>query len=64
MLTLGLRLEDITSTEVVIGVAGGKSKAKAIHAVLRFGHEDILVTDEAAASEIVVLLEQEKAELS
>ncbi|WP_433945021.1 sugar-binding transcriptional regulator [Paenibacillus sp. SN-8-1] len=64
MLTLGLRLEDIISTEVVIGVAGGKSKAKAIHAVLRFGHEDILVTDEAAANEIVALLEQEKAELS
>ncbi|MBP2001438.1 central glycolytic genes regulator [Paenibacillus shirakamiensis] len=53
MLTLGLRLEDIISTEVVIGIAGGKSKAKAIHAVLRFGHEDILVTDEAAALEIV-----------
>lgn len=53
MLTLGLRLEDIKRTETVIGIAGGKSKAKAIHAVLRFGHEDILVTDEAAAEEIV-----------
>lgn len=52
MLTLGLRLEDIKNTEVVIGIAGGKSKAKAIHAVLRFGQEDILVTDEAAALEI------------
>ena len=53
MLTLGLRLEDIKNTETVLGIAGGKSKAKAIHAVLRFGHEDILVTDEAAAIEIV-----------
>lgn len=53
MLTLGLRLEDIKRTETVIGIAGGKSKAQAIHAVLRFGHEDILVTDEAAAEEIV-----------
>ncbi|MGG6314251.1 sugar-binding transcriptional regulator [Paenibacillus macerans] len=52
MLTLGLRLEDIMKTDTVIGIAGGKSKAKAIHAVLRFGHEDILVTDEAAAEEI------------
>ncbi|CAM3005265.1 sugar-binding domain-containing protein [Paenibacillus sediminis] len=53
MLTLGLRLEDIKNAEVVIGIAGGKSKAKAIQSVLRFGHEHILVTDEAAAIDIV-----------
>ncbi|AWB42934.1 hypothetical protein DCC85_00955 [Paenibacillus sp. CAA11] len=53
MLTLGLKLEDIMTTDTVIGIAGGRSKAKAIHAVLRFGHEDILVTDEAAALKIV-----------
>ncbi|ANY73461.1 sugar-binding transcriptional regulator [Paenibacillus ihbetae] len=52
MLTLGLRLEDIMQTETIIGIAGGRSKAKAIHAVLKFGHEDILVTDEAAALEV------------
>lgn len=52
MLTMGLRLEDIIRTEVVIGIAGGKRKAKAIHAMLKFGQEDILVTDEAAAVEI------------
>lgn len=52
MLTMGLRLEDIVRTETVIGIAGGKPKAKAIHAMLRFGQEDILVTDEAAAVEI------------
>lgn len=57
MLTLGLRLEDIRKTETVIGIAGGKTKARAIHSVLRFGHEDILVTDEAAAEEIVSRLE-------
>lgn len=51
--TVGLRLEDIMKTEVVIGVAGGRSKGEAIAAVLKFGHEDILVTDEAAAAEIV-----------
>lgn len=54
--TVGLRLEDIEKTEMVIGVAGGKNKGHAIAAVLRFGHEDILVTDEAAASEIVRLI--------
>lgn len=52
MLTMGLRLEDIMRTEIVIGIAGGKPKAKAIHAMLRFGQEDILVIDEAAAVEI------------
>lgn len=58
MLTLGLRLEDIMRTETIIGIAGGRSKAKAIHAVLKFGHEDILVTDEAAALEIEKMLNQ------
>jgi central glycolytic genes regulator len=53
MPTIGLRLEDIQQTEVVIGVAGGKSKGEAIASVLRFGHEDVLVTDEAAAHEIL-----------
>ncbi|GIO98935.1 MULTISPECIES: sugar-binding transcriptional regulator [Paenibacillus] len=52
MLTLGLRLEDIMQTETIIGIAGGQGKGKAIHAVLKFGHEDILVTDEAAALEV------------
>ena len=52
MLTLGLRLEDIMRTETIIGIAGGRSKAEAIHAVLKFGHEDILVIDEAAALEL------------
>lgn len=54
MQTAGLRIEDIQRAEVVIGVAGGRSKGEAIGAILRFGHEDILVTDEAAAEEIIV----------
>jgi central glycolytic genes regulator len=52
MPTVGLRLEDIQRTEVVIAVAGGKSKGRAIAAVMKFGHEDVLVTDEAAAEEL------------
>lgn len=55
MLTLGLRLEDISRTEIVIAVAGGKSKAESITAVLKAGHESILVTDEAAACEVARL---------
>jgi len=58
--TVGLRLEDIVNTEVVIAVAGGKSKGEAIAAIMRFGHDDVLVTDEAAAQEIVKLIQQEK----
>lgn len=53
MPTVGLRLEDIQATEVVIAVAGGKSKGQAIAAVMKFGHEDVLVTDEAAAAELL-----------
>jgi central glycolytic genes regulator len=51
MATAGLRLEDIEAAETVIGVAGGRSKGEAIAAVMRFGHDDVLVTDEAAAEE-------------
>jgi len=58
MQTVGLRLEDIVNTELVIGVAGGKNKGEAIAAVMRFGHNDVLVTDEAAALEMASLLEE------
>ncbi|GKU77751.1 sugar-binding transcriptional regulator [Paenibacillus sp. L3-i20] len=58
MKTVGLRLEDIVKTEVVIAVAGGKGKGEAIEAVMRFGHNDVLITDEAAAHEIVALLDE------
>ncbi|MBP1994156.1 sugar-binding transcriptional regulator [Paenibacillus eucommiae] len=53
MPTVGLRLEDLQQAEVVIGVGGGKSKGEAIASVLLYGQEDVLVTDEAAAHEII-----------
>jgi central glycolytic genes regulator len=53
MPTLGLRLEDLPLMHKIIAVAGGKSKAKAIAAVLRYGQEHVLITDEAAAREIL-----------
>jgi central glycolytic genes regulator len=56
MPTVGLRIEDIQGMDHVIGVAGGKSKGEAIASALLFGHEDALVTDEAAAIEIVKTL--------
>lgn len=49
MPTVGLKLEDIQKTEAVIAVAGGRSKAPSIAAVMRFGYGHVLVTDEAAA---------------
>ncbi|WP_274648546.1 sugar-binding transcriptional regulator [Paenibacillus humicola] len=49
MPTAGLLLEDIMGTEVVIAIAGGRSKGEAIAAIMRFGHDDVLITDEAAA---------------
>lgn len=61
MPTIGLSTEDIQQVETVIGVAGGKSKGEAIAAVLRFGHEDVLVTDEAAAIQIAEYMKQELA---
>jgi central glycolytic genes regulator len=49
--TAGLRLEDIEAAGIVIGIAGGRSKGEAVASVMRFGHDDVLVTDEAAAHE-------------
>jgi central glycolytic genes regulator len=53
--TIGLRLEDIAKTQVVIAIAGGGSKAEAIAAIMKSGHDDVLVTDEAAATEMLRL---------
>lgn len=51
--TLGIHLEDLDRADYVIAVAGGKSKAKAIQAYAKQGKSDLLITDSAAAEEIV-----------
>lgn len=56
MSSVGLRMEDIERSQVVIAVAGGASKAEAIAAIMQFGHEDVLITDEAAAGKILELI--------
>lgn len=56
MPTIGLRIEDIHHMDVVIGICGGASKGESIAAVLRHGHEDVLITDEAAAKKIVEVM--------
>ncbi|RKQ18321.1 hypothetical protein D8M05_02310 [Oceanobacillus bengalensis] len=51
--TVGIQLEDLTSIEHVIAVAGGKSKANAILSYFKQGKGDLLITDEAAAEQIL-----------
>ncbi len=55
MTTVGLRLDDLENMRLVMGVAGGASKAKAIAAAAKAYQMDVLVTDEAAASAILDL---------
>ncbi|MDY4919845.1 MAG: sugar-binding domain-containing protein [Phascolarctobacterium sp.] len=49
----GLMLQDLQHIGTIIGIAGGKSKAAAILSVIRASRQDILVTDEAAAQEML-----------
>jgi len=51
--TIGIHLEDLKNVNKVITVAGGKSKAQAIASYMKQGKSDVLITDEAAAEEIV-----------
>src|SRR5690625_1745857 len=51
--TFGIQLEDLTDINNVITVAGGKSKANAITSYMKQGKSDVLITDEAAALEIL-----------
>lgn len=51
--TIGIQLEDLSGTDTVITVAGGKSKARAIASFMKQKKSNVLITDEAAAMEIV-----------
>jgi len=51
--TLGIQLEDLTKTNFVLTVAGGKSKARAIASYMIQGKSNVLITDEAAAIAIL-----------
>lgn len=53
MTTVGLRLDDLQRMRVVMGVAGGRSKASAILAAAKAYRMNVLVTDEGAAKSIV-----------
>ncbi|WP_102028637.1 sugar-binding transcriptional regulator [Salirhabdus sp. Marseille-P4669] len=51
--TVGLQVEDLNQKEHVIAVAGGASKADAIESYFHYGHSNVLITDEAAATLLV-----------
>ncbi|MCT2536054.1 hypothetical protein NC661_09035 [Aquibacillus koreensis] len=51
--TVGIQLEDLSDTNCVIAVAGGESKAKAITSYFKEGKSNVLITDEAAANELL-----------
>ncbi|MFZ3590142.1 sugar-binding transcriptional regulator [Bacillus sp. DJP31] len=53
--TIGIQLDDLKNAKCVIAVAGGSSKAQAIQAFMKQGHDTIIVTDEGAAKELVNL---------
>ncbi|WP_077320060.1 sugar-binding transcriptional regulator [Virgibacillus proomii] len=51
--TVGIQLEDLQRIPYVITIAGGKSKSQAIASYFKRGKSDLLITDEAAAEEIL-----------
>lgn len=58
--TVGIQLEDLSNIEQIITVAGGQSKAQAIVSYMIHGKSDVLVTDEAAALEIIQLYKKQE----
>jgi central glycolytic genes regulator len=53
MPTIGLQLEDVKKAEVVVSIAGGESKAKAILSFAKQSCQNVLITDEGAARAIL-----------
>ena len=54
--TIGIKAEDIKKVDYVIAIAGGKLKAEAIIATEMNNSNNILITDEGAAREILDLI--------
>lgn len=53
--SIGIKLADVVNIPLIIGIAGGKDKAKAIKAVSANHKQDILITDEGAAIKLLKL---------
>lgn len=58
--SVGLRFEDLEGVELVVAVGGGRSKADAALAVLSTRHQDVYITDEGAATEMLSRLQGRK----
>ena len=58
--TIAIEIESLRRIKTVIAIAGGREKAKAILGALRGRYLNILVTDDGAAEELLLLAEQEK----
>jgi DNA-binding transcriptional regulator LsrR (DeoR family) len=54
---VALHPDRLRKVETIIGVAGGASKAVAIHAVLRAHLIDVLVTDAVTAQQLLAMHE-------
>lgn len=50
---IGIQLDDLMDKNHVIAIAGGSSKAKAIASYFKKGKSNMLITDEAAASQLL-----------
>ncbi len=53
LLTVGMQLQDVKKVPNVISIAGGASKAKAIHSFMKQRCSTVLVTDEGAAKRLI-----------
>lgn len=53
MPTIGLQLEDVKQADVVLSIAGGASKAKAILSFAKQSCQNVLITDEGAARAVL-----------
>ncbi|MCY6958965.1 sugar-binding transcriptional regulator [Clostridium brassicae] len=57
--TAGIKSENTKKIEYRISIAGGQSKAEAIISVQRYNPQNILITDEGAAKEIINIIKNE-----
>jgi len=56
MPTIGLQLEDVKAADLVVSIAGGSSKAKAILSFSKQSCQNVLITDEGAARTLLSMI--------
>ena len=54
--SVGIQLDDLKEIETTIAIAGGRTKAEAIISVVSNKYQDVLITDQCAAEEMLSLL--------